>query len=120
MHSLLATIAPRHLVHFTNNHGVNSWCHLGGTGEALSAWAAKPVWKALGVPERFSFLMYSAGHCSNPSAATSLANLMFQRVFDGNTSNMTDVLTIMSNGVQQPVSEWESTWVDWNMNTVLQ
>jgi hypothetical protein len=119
-HLLLATIAPRHLVHFTNNNGTNSWCHLGGTCEALSAWAAKPVWKALGVPERFAFQMYSAGHCSNPSSATSLANLMFQRVFDGNMSVATDVMTIMDNGVQQPVSEWQSSWVDWDMNTVLQ
>ena len=119
-HLLLATIAPRHLVHFTNNNGTNSWCHLGGTCEALSAWAAKPVWKALGVPERFAFQMYSAGHCSNPSSAVSLAGEMFKRVFDGNTSAVTDVQTIMSNGVQQPVSEWQSMWVDWDMNTVLQ
>jgi hypothetical protein len=120
MHSLLATIAPRYLVHFTNDHGVNSWCHLGGTGEALSAWAAEPVWNALGVPERMGFLMYSAGHCSNPSAATSLANQFFQRVFDGSTSATTDVMEIMSNGVQQPVSEWEATWVDWDMDTMLE
>jgi len=45
---------------------------------------------------------------------------MFKRVFDGNTSAVTDVQTIMSNGVQQPVSEWQSSWVDWDMNTVLQ
>jgi hypothetical protein len=120
MHSLLATIAPRYLVHFTNDHGVNSWCHLGGTGEALSAWAAEPVWNALGVPERMGFLQYSAGHCSNPSQATSLANQFFQRVFDGNDNAMTDVMSIMADGVQQPVSEWESMWVDWDMNTVLQ
>jgi len=119
-HLLLATIAPRHLVHFTNNNGTNSWCHLGGTCEALSAWAAKPVWKALGIPERMGFQMYSAGHCSNPASAVSLAGEMFKRVFDGNTSAVTDVQTIMSNGVQQPVSEWQSSWVDWDMNTVLQ
>jgi hypothetical protein len=119
-HLLLATIAPRHLLHFSNNNGKNSWCHLGGTCEALSAWAAKPVWKALGVPERMGFLMYSAGHCSNPSAATSLAGEFFKRVFDGNTSAKTDVMTIMDNGVQQPVADWKGMWVDWNMDTVLQ
>ena len=118
-HLLLATIAPRHLVHFSNNNGTNSWCHLGGTCEALSAWAAKPVWKALGIPERMGFLMYSAGHCSNPPAATTLAGEFFKRVFDGNTSAQTDVMTIMSNGVQQPVSEWPGMWIDWDMNTVL-
>jgi len=119
-HLLLATIAPRYLVHFTNNHGTNSWCHLGGTGEALSAWAAKPVFKALGVPERMGFLQYSAGHCSNPQQATALANEFFKLVFQGDTSAKTDVLQIMENGVQQPVSEWKDMWVDWNMDTVLQ
>lgn len=120
MHSLLATIAPRYLAHFTNDHGVNSWCHLGGTGEALTAWAAEPVWNALGVPERMGFLQYSAGHCSNPAAATSLAGEFFKRAFQGNASATTDVMTIREAGVQQPVSEWKSMWVDWDMETVLQ
>ncbi|HLV65749.1 MAG TPA: hypothetical protein VKY73_08040 [Polyangiaceae bacterium] len=119
-HLLLATIAPRYLVHFTNDHGVNSWCHLGGTGEALSAWAAEPVWNALGVPERMGFLQYSAGHCSTPSAATSLANEFFKRAFQGDQNAKTDVMEIMANGVQQPVSEWKSMWVDWDMETTLQ
>ncbi|HET9957698.1 MAG TPA: hypothetical protein VFQ61_24540 [Polyangiaceae bacterium] len=119
-HLLLATIAPRYLLHFSNNNGVNSWCHLGGTCEALSAWAAKPVWKALGVPERMGFHMYSAGHCSNPAEATALAGEFFKRAIDGNMSAKTDVMDIMDNGVQQPVSEWKTMWVDWNMDTVLQ
>jgi len=119
-HLLLATIAPRYLLHFTNNNGVNSWCHLGGTCEALSAWAAEPVWNALGVPERMGFRMYSAGHCSMPSEATSLANEFFRRAFEGDTSANTDVMDIMENGVQQPVSEWEGMWIDWDMGTVLQ
>jgi hypothetical protein len=119
-HMLLATIAPRYLVHFTNDNGTNSWCHLGGTCEALSAWAAKPVWKALGVPERMGFHMYSAGHCGASGSAISLAGEMFKRVFEGNMSANTDVLEIMDDGVQQPVSEWKDMWVDWNMDTVLQ
>jgi hypothetical protein len=28
-------------------------------------------------------------------------------------------MDIMSNGVQQPVSEWKSMWIDWDMETVL-
>jgi len=118
-HLLLATIAPRYLVHFTNNNGTNSWCHLGGTCEALSAWAAKPVWKALGVPERFGFNMYSAGHCGASGSQTSLAGEMFKLAFDGDTSANTDVMNIMDDGVQQPVNEWESMWIDWDMNTIL-
>jgi hypothetical protein len=119
-HLLLATIAPRHLLHFSNNNGTNSWCHLGGTCEALSGWAAKPVYKALGIPERMAFQMYDAGHCSRPAEATALAGEFFKRVFEGNTTAKTDVLVIQDNGVQQPVSEWKSMWIDWDMETVLQ
>jgi len=119
-HLLLATIAPRYLLHFSNNNGVNSWCHLGGTCEALSAWAAKPVWKALGVPERMGFHMYSSNHCGNPAEATALAGEFFKRAIDGNTTAKTDVMDIMNNGVQEPVANWPSHWIDWDMNTVLQ
>ncbi|WP_437980204.1 glucuronyl esterase domain-containing protein [Sorangium sp. So ce117] len=119
-HMLLATIAPRHLVHFTNANGKDSWCHLGGTCEALSAWAAKPVWKALGVPERMGFTMYSANHCGASGTQTALAGEMFKRAFEGNASANTDVMNILDNGVQQPVSEWKTMWVDWDMDTVLQ
>ncbi len=118
-HLLLASIAPRYLLHFSNNNGTNSWCHLGGTCEALSAWAAEPVWNALGVPERMGFHMYSAGHCSAPAEATTLANEFFKRVFDGSTTAKTDVMDIQSNGVQQPVSDWKTMWVDWDMATML-
>jgi tellurite resistance-related uncharacterized protein len=107
-------------VHFTNNNGVNSWCHLGGTCEALSAWAAEPVWNALGVPERMGFSMYSANHCGASGAQTALAGEMFKLAFDGDTSANTDVMDIMDDGVQQPVSEWQDMWVDWDMGTVLQ
>lgn len=119
-HLLLATIAPRYLVHFTNDNGPNSWCHLAGTSEALASWAAKPVFKALGVPERHAFSMYSAGHCSAPGAASTLAGEMFKLAFDGDTSANTDVMDILSGGVQQPVSEWESMWIDWDMDIVLE
>ena len=119
-HLLLATIAPRYLLHFTNHNGPNSWCHLHGTSEALSAWAAEPVWNALGVPDNMGFLQYDYSHCGMPPEATSLANEFFKRVFDGETSSNTDVMQILEDGVQQPVSEWNDTWIDWDMNTVLQ
>jgi hypothetical protein len=119
-HMILATIAPRYLVHYTNNNGTNSWCHLGGTCEALSAWAAKPVWKALGVPERMGFSMYSAQHCQANATQTALTAEMMKLAFDGDTSANTDVMDIPDSGVQQPVSEWEAMWIDWDMETVLQ
>lgn len=123
-HMLLACIAPRYLCHVTNQHGQNEWCHLGGTCEALSAWAAEPVWNALGIPENMGFLMYTEsgapGHCSNPSSATTLANAFFDRVFKGNTSAKTDVMTMNASDLQQPQSAWKDMWIDWDMDTKLE
>ncbi|HEX2957948.1 MAG TPA: hypothetical protein VHO70_14030, partial [Chitinispirillaceae bacterium] len=123
-HMLLACIAPRYLCHVTNQHGQNEWCHLGGTCEALSAWAAEPVWNALGVPDNMGFLMYTESsapmHCSKPASATSLASEFFNRVFKGNTSAKTDVMTINDSDLQQPQSEWKEMWVDWDMSTKLE
>jgi hypothetical protein len=44
----------------------------------------------------------------------------FKRVFQGDMAAKTDVMQIMEDGVQQPVSEWKAMWVDWDMATVLQ
>ena len=118
-HLLLATIAPRYVVHFTNDNG-NGWCHLAGTSEALAAYAAKPVWSALGVPERMGFSMYNANHCGASAQQTSLIGEMLRLAFNGDTTANTNVLNILPNGVQQPVSEWNEMWIDWDMNTVLQ
>lgn len=118
-HLLLATIAPRYVVHFTNDNG-NGWCHLAGTSEALAAYAAKPVWNALGVPERMGFSMYNAFHCGASDAQTALIGEMIRLAFNGDTTANTNVLNILPNGVQQPVSEWNDMWIDWDMATVLQ
>lgn len=118
-HLLLATIAPRYVVHFTNDNGAG-WCHLAGTAEALAAYAAKPVWSALGVPERMGFQMYSAFHCNASAEQTALIGEMVRLAFDGDTTATTNVLNILPNGVQQPVSEWDAMWIDWDMATVLQ
>lgn len=117
-HLLLATIAPRHVVHFTNDNG-NGWCHLAGTSEALAAYAAKSVWSALGVPERMGFSMYNANHCGASQAQTALIGEMLRLAFDGDASANTNVMNILPNGVQQPVSEWDEMWIDWDMATVL-
>lgn len=123
-HCVLACIAPRAVCHVTNQHGKGEWCHLGGTCEALSAWAAEPVWNALGVPENFGFLMYTEGsapmHCSNPSSATGLANEFFKKVFKGDTSAKTDVMAIKDADLQQPQADWKDMWVDWDMAPTLQ
>lgn len=124
-HMVLACIAPRAVCHVTNQHGRNEWCHLGGTCEALSAWAAEPVWNALGVPENFGFNVYTEsgdapGHCSNPGSATKLANEFFKRVFEGDKSAKTDVWEANDIDLQQPKSQWKEKWVDWDMETKLE
>lgn len=123
---LLACIAPRACLSITNQNGKEEWCHLGGTCEALSAWAAEPVWNALGVPDNFGFLMYSEakcpGHCSGPASARNLANEFFKRVFQGDTNAKTDVMVFGAGhqDLQQPQSEWKAMWVDWDMETTLE
>jgi hypothetical protein len=116
-HMLLATIAPRYLVHFTNDNGANSWCHLAGTSEALASWAAHSVYEALGVPENHSFEVYSGGHCG--TADTGIAAAMFDRAIDGNMNADTGHINIDDSRVQIPVSEWKDLFIDWNMETVL-
>jgi hypothetical protein len=117
-HMLLASIAPRYLVHFTNDHGPNSWCHLAGTSEALASWAAHAVYSALGVPENHSFEIYSGGHCG--VGDTGIAAAMFDRAFNGNASANTGQVNIMDGRLQMPVGEWPEMWIDWDMETVLQ
>lgn len=117
-HMLLSTIAPRYLVHFTNDNGADSWCHLAGTSEALASWAAHSVYNALGVPKNHSFEVYSGGHCS--TADTGIAAAMFDRAIKGNMSADTGKINIMDSRVQVPVSEWKGLFIDWDMDTVLQ
>jgi hypothetical protein len=117
-HMLIATIAPRYLVHFTNNNGKNSWCHLAGTSEALADWAAHSVYKALGVEKNHSFEIYSGGHCG--VGDTGIAAAMFKRALDGDMTADTGKQIIPDDHVQVPMSEWKGLFVDWNMDTVLQ
>jgi len=116
-HMLLATIAPRYLVHFTNNNGKGSWCHLAGTSEALASWAAHSVYTALGVPKNHSFEVYNGGHCG--VGDTGIAAAMFKRALDGDMSADTGKINIQDARVQVPQSEWKGLFVDWNMDTVL-
>jgi hypothetical protein len=127
-HSLAACIAPRAACLLTNQNGQSGkgeWCHLNGTGSAISYWAAEPVWNALGVPENFGGRMYTETgsvpqHCSNPKSATDLANEFFNRVFDGDKTAKTDVLDASDDHLQMPKSQWKSTWVDWDMEKKLE
>jgi hypothetical protein len=89
-HLLLATIAPRYLVHFTNDQ--HRWCWLAGTSEALASWAAHPVYKALGVPQNHSFEIYGGGHCG--VGDTGIAAAMFDRAISGNMSADTGKINI--------------------------
>jgi hypothetical protein len=116
-HMLLACLSPRACCHVANQNGQNEWCLLGSTCQALSAWAAEPVWNALGVPENFGFLMYTESsapdHCSKPASATAFANEFFKRIFQGDASANTNVMTIRDSDLQQPQADWPAMWKDW-------
>jgi hypothetical protein len=115
-HLLLATIAPRYLVHFTNDQ--HQWCWLAGTSEALASWAAHSVYTALGVPENHSFEVYGGGHCT--VGDTGIAAAMFDRAIDGNMNADTGQINIQDSRVMIPVSEWKDLFIDWDMDTVLE
>jgi hypothetical protein len=121
-HMLMACVAPRALCVCSNSNGPNSWCHLNGTGSAVAAWAAKPVFNALGVPENFAFNIPAAySHCSGAQQAHgSLVNEFFKRVFDGDKNAKTDVMNIPASNVQLDPSKWKEIWVDWNMEKTLE
>jgi hypothetical protein len=120
-HMLMACVAPRYLCVCSNSNGPNSWCHLNGTGSAVAAWAAKPVFKALGVADHFAFNIPNAySHCSGAQQNHgSLVNEFFKRVFDGDENAETDVMNIPAGNVQLDPSEWKDIWVDWDMNKTL-
>ncbi len=115
-HMLLATIAPRYLVHFSNDQ--SQWCWLAGTSESLASWAAHSVYNALGVPENHSFEIYAGGHCG--VGDTGIAEDMFDRAINGNMDADTGKINIQDSRVMIPVSEWKDLFIDWDMDTVLQ
>jgi len=115
-HMLLATIAPRYLVHFSTDQF--QWCWLAGTSEALASWAAHSVYSALGVPENHSFEIYGGGHCG--VGDTGIAAAMFDRAIGGNMSADTGKINIQDSRVMIPVSEWKDLFIDWDMDTVLE
>lgn len=121
-HMLMACVAPRALCVCSNGNGPNSWCHLNGTGSAVSAWAAEPVFNALGVPDNIAFsIPNSYSHCMGAQQAHGkLVNEFFKRVFDGDENAETDVMNIPASNVQLDPAEWESIWVDWDMEKTLE
>jgi hypothetical protein len=106
------------------NANKDAWCHLGATQEALSAWAAEPVWNALGVPQNFGFNMAGTSHmhCSISECAEhpALAKEFFKMVYQGDATAKTDVMGIKDNQLYQPKSEWQTKWIDWDMQTKLE
>ena len=45
---------------------------------------------------------------------------MVKLAFFNDTTANTNVFDIILDGVQQPVSEWDAMWIDWDKNTILQ
>lgn len=121
-HLLIACVAPRHICILTNGNGPNSWCHLNGTGSAVAGWAAKPVFKALGVSENLAVNIPKAyNHCMEAQQNHgSLVEEFFKKVFNGDKNAKTDVVNIPKDQVQLDPAKWKETWVDWDMDVTLE
>ncbi|NLD95283.1 MAG: carboxypeptidase regulatory-like domain-containing protein [Fibrobacter sp.] len=121
-HILMACIAPRYFCGLTNGNGPNSWCHLNGTGSAVAAYAAEPVFNALGVPDHFGFdISKTYMHCMEAQKNYgAVAEEFFKRVFKGDKTAKTDVLNIPKGNVQLDPAKWKETWIDWDMNVTLE
>jgi hypothetical protein len=121
-HLLIACVAPRHICILTNGNGPKSWCHLNGTGSAVAGWAAKPVFKALGVSENLAVNIPKAyTHCTEAQQTHgSLVEEFFKRVFKGDKNAKTDVVNIPKDQVQLDPAKWKETWVDWDMDVTLE
>jgi hypothetical protein len=121
-HMLMACIAPRYFCGLTNGNGPNSWCHLNGTGSAVAAFAAEPVFNALGVPDHFGFdISKTYMHCMEAQQNYgAVVEEFFKRVFKGDKTAKTDVLNIPKANVQLDPAKWKETWIDWDMNKTLE
>jgi len=118
-HLVYACVAPRPIIYVTNYW---DWCHLGSTCEALSAYAAKSVWDALGASENFGFNMASQSysHCMGAQGAhQKVVDEYYKLVFGGDKTANTGVLNI-DPGVYQKQEEWPAMWIDWDMKTKLE
>lgn len=102
-HELMAMVAPRALF-VTGNPG---WVWLADESGHVGSHAAKKVWEALGVPERFGFsLIGGHNHCEVPGAQVPQIEAFVEKFLLGNEAADTDV------GVS-PYNPDLTPWMPW-------
>lgn len=104
-HELMAMVAPRALF-VTGNPG---WVWLADESGHVGSNAAKEVWKALGVPDRFGYsLVGGHNHCSVPENQIPQLEAFIEKFLLGNNSVNTDVATSPYNTDLSPWIRWET------------
>ena len=107
-HELLAMVAPRALL-VTGNPDYE-W--LADESGYVSSQAAKEVWKALGVPDRFGFSIIAGHtHCMVPNSQIPEIEAFVEKFLLGNTSADTDVST-------SPYHTDLTPWIPWTTPTL--
>jgi hypothetical protein len=107
-HELMAMVAPRALL-VTGNPDYE-W--LADESGYVSSQAAKEVWKALGVPDRFGFSIIAGHtHCMVPASQIPEIEAFVEKFLLGNTGIDTDVST-------SPYHTELAPWIPWTTPTL--
>jgi hypothetical protein len=102
-HELMAMVAPRAL--FVTGNPDYVW--LGDESGHVGSKAAKEVWKALGVPDRFGYSIVSGhSHCAVPTSQIAEIEAFVDKFLLGNTAVNTDISTT-------PYHTDLSKWITW-------
>ena len=102
-HELMAMVAPRAL--FVLGNPDYEW--LAEESAHVSSLAAKEVWRALGVPERFGFSIVAGHpHCVIPQSQREEVVAFVERFLLGDESAQTDI-------GRSPYTTDRSRWIDW-------
>jgi hypothetical protein len=103
-HELMAMIAPRAL--FVTGNPDYEW--LADESGYVASKAAKEVWNALGVPDRFGFSIVAGHmHCKLPDVQKPEVSAFVEKFLLGNTTVNTDITT-------SPYNTDLTPWITWN------
>ena len=107
-HELMAMVAPRAL--FVTGNPDYEW--LADESGYVGSQAAKEVWKALGVPDRFGFSIISGhAHCAVPNSQIPEIEAFVEKFLLGNNSVNTDIST-------SPYNTDLTPWITWTTPTL--
>ena len=103
-HELIAMIAPRAFLAFGNPD--YEW--LGDESGYISLRAAEEVWKAMGIEDRFGYVIEGGhSHCQASSNQDNAAKSFIQKFLHGDNSQNT---TIRKSTVNADYSSWSKAW----------